>query len=521
MPGYQVEVAPDALHFVDADWPLRSHGDMSQLLEELVPGSRHVLARPERAADGQILWADPLGGEITGPMSELPDSERAEAEQKLREMLTRIEAACVNHPRRQELLAATTVYGPRSLATVGSRPVLAGWGSAPPETLTEAGAIAHHNATIGPFSTRSARKFELLGSPNVRRVPPGWPKAASIAAGLSGLLLFLLLLPGVLRALFPTEIVQVPRLEPSEANLVLQREISAYEALLENGVCTPDGSYAVEPQLVPAVPIEDTAPLPAAPDITLPEPPANTILPPLPDGTTTGDFSNLGALLDAATFLIITPDGIGTGFKVADGLILTNHHVVKDHPQILIGNPGLGRMVRGTVTAKTASFGNIQPDFALISAPEIASSFPNLEFSNAVQRGQNAVAYGYPVAVMRTDSVFQDAVERLRRAEQVDTIPQAVPTFGRVMHRQTPTAAASVILHRANISPGNSGGPLTDECGRVLGVNTFLIESEDSGSLQIYYALAATDALEFLRSNGVLITASDQQCGRTSDVEAE
>lgn len=68
-----------------------------------------------------------------------------------------------------------------------------------------------------------------------------------------------------------------------------------------------------------------------------------------------------------------------------------------------------------------------------------------------------------------------------------------------------------IITHSASISPGNSGGPLVDACGRAVGVNTFI--SYDGESAQrLNFSLDANSAAEFLDRNGVTPTVDAGQC---------
>jgi Trypsin-like peptidase domain len=59
-----------------------------------------------------------------------------------------------------------------------------------------------------------------------------------------------------------------------------------------------------------------------------------------------------------------------------------------------------------------------------------------------------------------------------------------------------------VIIHTANISPGNSGGPLIDSCGRVVGVNTFIRVDQESSS-RLNYALQAGALAKFLSEHNI------------------
>jgi S1-C subfamily serine protease len=68
------------------------------------------------------------------------------------------------------------------------------------------------------------------------------------------------------------------------------------------------------------------------------------------------------------------------------------------------------------------------------------------------------------------------------------------------------------IAHSAAISAGNSGGPLVDTCGRVVGVNTFIRVSVDQAS-HAGYAIASDDILRFLAEQKVSPTIKAGPCG--------
>jgi S1-C subfamily serine protease len=77
--------------------------------------------------------------------------------------------------------------------------------------------------------------------------------------------------------------------------------------------------------------------------------------------------------------------------------------------------------------------------------------------------------------------------------------PDLTVTSGTVNTEQSMVApdgaAVSLVVHSAPISQGNSGGPLVDMCGRIVGVNTFVRR----GQLRnLNVALASPDLLAFL-----------------------
>jgi S1-C subfamily serine protease len=143
-------------------------------------------------------------------------------------------------------------------------------------------------------------------------------------------------------------------------------------------------------------------------------------------------------------------DGVatGTGFAVAGGRIVTNHHVVADAELVAVRIAG--RRVRARIVGSDAS-----TDLAILRLPprrarELAT-LP-LGSSAGVRPGDTAVALGNPFGLAR--SVTAGVVSAVRRRI---TAPDGAPI-------------RDAIQTDAAINPGNSGGPLLDAQGRVIGV---------------------------------------------------
>jgi len=200
--------------------------------------------------------------------------------------------------------------------------------------------------------------------------------------------------------------------------------------------------------------------------------------------------------------------GHGSGVVVAPGRVLTNAHVVelvRSEPNIVIGIiPSQGaRSYSGRIVAYSP--GN---DLALIAFD--GADLPVATFySGAPVDGEQVTAIGYPGAVDRAQGMsLQDIVRPMSPVRTSGTV-----SGGRASKQ------FDTVLHTAPMATGNSGGPLVDSCGRVLGINSFGSLS-DGNDAEYGFAVSNREIAGFLRQAGVQVQRSGEACRSMAEIEA-
>jgi hypothetical protein len=200
----------------------------------------------------------------------------------------------------------------------------------------------------------------------------------------------------------------------------------------------------------------------------------------------------------------------GTGFAVAPDRIVTNAHVVSQALQDDTLRIGIVPSEGAEVVFARAVAVDPQRDLALLAIIDSKLRLPPLTIAGGVTGDMSEVAaVGYP---MNVDLAQGLEIEDIFRAQP----PVKARGF---LSGERPSRQFDTILHTAPIARGNSGGPLLDGCGRVLGVNSFGADS-DGADAEFYFAVSLRELLPFLRKHGVDPRTNAMPCRSIEELNA-
>ncbi|MFB6456444.1 S1C family serine protease [Chitinophaga sp. Hz27] len=165
---------------------------------------------------------------------------------------------------------------------------------------------------------------------------------------------------------------------------------------------------------------------------------------------------------------LVDQQASGSGFVISsDGLIVTNHHVIEGADTIKVAFADQTEYNASLIGADPAT------DIAVIKVYD--GNLKPLKFGNSdlLEPGQIAIAIGNPMGLQHTVTTG------------------VVSALGRTLRAKNGRLIDDVIQTDAALNPGNSGGPLVDSEGNVIGVNTAVISAAQGLCFAISANLAA------------------------------
>lgn len=320
------------------------------------------------------------------------------------------------------------------------------------------------------------------------------------------------------KPLIPDAVLKIPGVLQNEvaalkeSNDRLATGISDAEALLKGDVCDPKRQAELEALLQK---VEFASQLETPPAKIDEAAKASQASAASTEGAATLRNDALVQQLRAQTVFILAPIAgddvvIGSGMVIAPGLVLTNRHVVAGSVgrDLVVMASSLSKPLLGRVKVLSAeptgnAGDNYSDDFALVTVDGSLSA-PPLQMAGGVQPLDPVIAAGFPANIITADKQFQDL-----QAGRAVGMPQVVLSRGDIRVVENQGGPTAVVAHTAEISEGNSGGPLVNACGQLVGINTFGIrlpgQDRSSG-----FAIGDAAINRFLQSQNVALETGER-----------
>ncbi len=201
--------------------------------------------------------------------------------------------------------------------------------------------------------------------------------------------------------------------------------------------------------------------------------------------------------------------GHGSGIAISPTRIVTNAHVVESAVRYP-NNVALGVVPSEGEKSYAARLIAIdtERDLALIEMTE-GRVPPAAIYTGPFDPGADVVALGYP-----------GNVDLATARSAADYITPRIPvrSEGNMSNRQAIDGIAAVV-HTAKISRGNSGGPLVDQCGRIVGINSFITRA-DNGDSPFAFAISTSELTRFLAESDQDYTSVGTPCLSMAEADA-
>jgi len=168
---------------------------------------------------------------------------------------------------------------------------------------------------------------------------------------------------------------------------------------------------------------------------------------------------------------------VGSGVCVTDsGYILTNSHVINNAKSIVL------YLADGSTATAKIIYNNPVSDLAIIKSDRTIP-FLAIGQSDELNVGEDVLAVGTPLSLSLTHTFTKGIVSALNRTLKTDS------SSGEGYMQ-------NLIQHDASLNPGNSGGPLLNSKGEVVGINTLKITSGEG----IGFAIPSKSFLSLVES---------------------